>query len=196
MYRCVTLACHESGTSVSDTDAVAELARGLDIAFATAEDGSQHVTIDGKDVTSAIRTAEVDADVSAVSAIPAVREAMVAQQRTLAGTHDVVAEGRDIGTVVFPNAEVKVYLTADAEARAHRRAVQREGGDAATDAQATADAAAEAQILADIKARDAYDSSREASPLKPAEDAVHIDSSSLSVDEVVARVEALMEAAR
>ena len=195
MYRCVTLACHESGTSVSDTDAVAELARGLDIAFATAEDGSQHVTIDGKDVTSAIRTAEVDADVSAVSAIPAVREAMVAQQRTLAGTHDVVAEGRDIGTVVFPDAEVKVFLTADVSARAHRRAVQRNGQDAAVDPTVTADAEMEEQIRHDLERRDEADSSREVAPLKPADDAHHIDSSNLTVAEVVSQICDLMDAA-
>ena len=194
MYRCVTLACHESGTSVSDDDAVAELAKGLDIAFSTAEDGSQRVTMDGKDVSEQIRTAEVDADVSAVSAIPAVREAMVAQQRTLAGTHDVVAEGRDIGTVVFPDAEVKVFLTADVSARAHRRAVQRNGQDAAIDPTVTADAAMEERIRQDLERRDEADSSRDVAPLKPAEDAHHIDSSDLTVEEVVSRICELMDA--
>lgn len=195
MYRCVTLACHESGTSVADDDAVAELARGLDIAFATAEDGSQRVIMDGRDVSEQIRTAEVDADVSAVSAIPAVREAMVAQQRTLAGTHDVVAEGRDIGTVVFPDAEVKVFLTADVSARAHRRAVQRNGQDAAVDPTVTADAEMEEQIRQDLERRDQADSSREVAPLKPADDAHHIDSSDLTVEEVVNQICELMDAA-
>ena len=195
MYRCVTLACHESGTSVAAADAVAELAKGLDIAFATAEDGSQRVTMNGRDVSREIRTAEVDADVSAVSAIPAVREAMVAQQRTLAGSHDVVAEGRDIGTVVFPDAEVKVFLTADVSARAHRRAVQRNGQDAAVDPTVTADAKMEEQIRRDLERRDAADSSREVAPLKPADDAHHIDSSNLTVDEVVSQICDLMDAA-
>lgn len=195
MYRAVTWLCLQAGIDPEDSEAVTRVAESATIEFGQDERG-QTVFANGNDVTTAIRTPEIDHAVSPVSAIPAVRTAMVSLQRAVGEQGDVVAEGRDIGTVVFPNAEVKVYLTADAEARAHRRAVQREGGDAATDAQATADAAAEAQILADIKARDAYDSSREASPLKPAEDAVHIDSSSLSVDEVVARVEALMEAAR
>ncbi len=195
MYRCVTLACHESGTSVTNDAAVAELARKLDIAFSTAADGTQHVTMNGKDVSEKIRTAEVDADVSAVSAIPAVREAMVAQQRTLAGTHDVVAEGRDIGTVVFPDAEVKVFLTADVSARAHRRAVQRNGQDAATDPTVTADAEMEEQIRHDLERRDKSDSSREVAPLRPADDAHHIDSSELTVEEVVNQICDLMDAA-
>ena len=195
MYRCVTLACHESDTSVSDADAIADLARKLDIAFAVTEDGSQRVTMDGRDVSEAIRTAEVDADVSAVSAIPTVREAMVTQQRTLAGSHDVVAEGRDIGTVVFPDAEVKVFLTADVSARAHRRAVQRNGQDAAVDPTVTADAKMEEQIRQDLERRDAADSSREVAPLKPADDAHHIDSSNLTVEEVVNQICDLMDAA-
>ena len=194
MYRCVTLACHEGSTSVTDDDAVAELAKSLDIEFSTAEDGSQRVIMDGKDVSEEIRTAEVDADVSAVSAIPAVREAMVAQQRTLAGSHDVVAEGRDIGTVVFPDAEVKVFLTADVNARAHRRAVQRNGQDAAVDPTVTADAEMEEQIRQDLERRDEADSSREVAPLKPADDAHHIDSSDLTVEEVVTRICSLMDA--
>lgn len=195
MYRAVTWLCLDAGIDPTDADAVTRVAQSCAIEFRkTAE--VQDVYANGADVTRAIRTPEVDANVSAVSAIPAVREAMVALQRAMSAQGDLVAEGRDIGTVVFPAAEVKVFLTADPEARAHRRAVQREGKDAATDATATADAASEAQILADIRARDAYDSSREASPLKPADDAVHIDSSSLTVDEVVARIVDLMDAAR
>ena len=195
MYRSVALTCLERGIDPNDAEAATKVAQEIEITFGQGPAG-QTVQVDGHDVTSAIRTPEVDKAVSPVAAVPAVREAMVAQQRALGAVGDVVAEGRDIGTVVFPDAEVKVFLTADPAARARRRAVQRDGGDAAKDANATADEAAVAEILADIKRRDAYDSSREASPLKPAADAHHIDSSLLSVDEVVAQIADLMEAAR
>ena len=94
MYRSVTLACHERGIDVSDDEAVAKVAQQISIAFGTADDGTQTVAIDGRDVTADIRTPAIDADVSAVSAVPAVREAMVAQQRLLGEAGDVVAEGR------------------------------------------------------------------------------------------------------
>ena len=186
MYRSVTLACHEGGVDVNDAEAVARVAKKVAISFGTAEDGTQTVALDGRDVTAAIRTPEIDADVSAVSAVPAVREAMVAQQRALGETGDVVAEGRDIGTVVFPDAEVKVFLTADPEARAHRRALQR----------SITDEEKEAEILKDLKRRDQLDSSREVAPLRPAEDAVHIDSSQMTIEEEVAQIAELIRAAR
>lgn len=195
MYRCVTLACLRAGVDVQDSEAVAAMAQRVRIEFGT-NDAGQTVILDGDDVTADIRTPEVDRNVSAVAAVPEVRTAMVALQRAIGETGDVVAEGRDIGTVVFPRAEVKVFLTADAAARAHRRAVQREGGDAAKDANATADAQEEQKILEDIRKRDELDSTRKTAPLKPAEDAHHIDSSNLSVDEVVAEIERLMEEAR
>ena len=195
MYRSVTLACLQRGVDVTDADAVAALAQGVRIEFGSNE-GGQTVLLDGVDVTSAIRTPEVDRAVSAVSAIPAVRAAMVSLQRAVGEAGDVVAEGRDIGTVVYPNAEVKVFLTADATARAHRRAVQRAGKDAATDASATADVDAERAILADLKRRDELDSTRKEAPLRPAEDAHHIDSSQMGVEEVVAEVIRLIEEAR
>ncbi|MBR1830063.1 MAG: (d)CMP kinase, partial [Atopobiaceae bacterium] len=162
MYRSVALACVEHGLDLEDRDAVAEVARAVVITFGKDERG-QTVQLDGRDVSAAIRTPEIDKAVSPVSANPLVREAMVAQQRAIGEGSDVVAEGRDIGTVVFPDAEVKVYLTADPAARALRRAVQRDGGDAATNADATADEAAVAEILADLIRRDEYDSNREAS---------------------------------
>lgn len=195
MYRSVTLACLRDDVDVNDSEAVARVAERVRIEFGNGPDG-QTVMLDGVDVTKDIRTPEVEHSVSIVAAIPAVRTAMVALQRAVGEAGDVVAEGRDIGTVVFPNAEVKVFLTADAEARAHRRAVQREGKDAAKDAEATADASAEQKILDEIRRRDKIDSTRTEAPLKPAEDAHHIDSSSLGVDEVVAEVMRLMEEAR
>lgn len=195
MYRAVTCAALERGVDIFDADAVAALARGLDISL-TAGAGGERLTVDGEDRTAQIRTPEVDVNVSAVAAVPAVREAMVALQRKAAEAGDVVAEGRDIGTVVFPAAEVKVYLSADPSARARRRAVQRQGGDTAKDASAQADAAETAAIEAELVARDKADSTREASPLRPAADAVHIDSTDLTVDEVCDRIAALMREAR
>lgn len=196
MYRSVTLACLQRGVDVNDAEAVAKVAHEITIAFGTDEAGTQTVSLDGIDVTKDIRTPEIDKNVSAVSAIPEVREAMVALQREMGNADDVVAEGRDIGTVVFPDAEVKVFLTADPEARAHRRAVQRAGGDAATDPTATADAEEEQVILQDLQRRDQLDSTREVAPLKPAEDAYHLDSSSLTIDEEVAIIVELMDKAR
>lgn len=195
MYRAVTCAALERGVDISDADAVAALARGLDISL-TAGAGGERLTVDGEDRTAQIRTPEVDVNVSAVAAVPAVRESMVALQRKAAEAGDVVAEGRDIGTVVFPAAEVKVYLSADPSARARRRAVQRQGGDTAKDASAQADAAETAAIEAELVARDKADSTREASPLRPAADAVHIDSTDLTVDEVCDRIATLMREAR
>lgn len=195
MYRAVTCAALERGVDVSDADAVASLARGLDIELTAGADG-ECLSVDGEDRSAQIRTPEVDANVSAVAAVPAVREAMVALQRKAAEAGDVVAEGRDIGTVVFPAAEVKVYLTANPSARARRRAVQRQGGDTAKDAGAQADAAETATIEAELVARDKADSTRKASPLKPAADAVHIDSTELTVNEVCDRIAALMREAR
>lgn len=186
MYRSVTLACHEGGVDVNDAEAVTRVADEVTITFGTAEDGTQTVALNGRDVTAAIRTPEIDADVSAVSAVPAVREAMVAQQRAMGEAGDVVAEGRDIGTVVFPDAEVKVFLTANPEARAHRRALQR----------SITDEEKEAEILQDLKRRDKADSTREVAPLRPAEDAVHIDSSQMTIEEEVAQISALIRAVR
>ena len=186
MYRSVTLACHELGVDVHDADAVAEVAQRVSIVFGVAQDGSQTVALDGRDVTEDIRTPQIDADVSAVAAVPAVREAMVAQQRVMGQTGDVVAEGRDIGTVVFPDAEVQIFLTADPAARAHRRALQRD----------IVDPEQEAAILADLERRDKADSTRETAPLKPADDALHIDSSSMTIEEEVEQIAALIEKAR
>lgn len=195
MYRAVTWKCLADGVLISDVKRVADVAQSIRIEFGSDQRG-QTVHADGNDVTAAIRTPGVDHNVSAVSAIPAVREAMVALQRRLGAAGDVIAEGRDIGTVVFPDAEVKVFLTADASARAHRRAVQREGLDAAVDANAKADADEERKVFDDLIRRDKLDSTREVAPLRPAEDAVHIDSSNMSLQEVVAKVEGLVDAVR
>ena len=190
MYRSVALACLRRGVDPEDAAAVADVARDVDIRFVT-DEGGQRVLVDGEDATAAIRTPEVERAVSPVSANPAVREAMVAAQRRFGETGDVIAEGRDIGTVVFPAADVKVFLSASPEARARRRAVQRGGGDLARGVGADVDAKEERAVLEAIVRRDAYDSSRAASPLRAADDAHRIDSSELSFEEVVQAVIAL-----
>ena len=193
MYRSVAAECLRQGVDPEDAEGVAAVARDITIEFVATPAG-QTVIANGRDVTEEIRTPEVELAVSPVSATPAVREVMVALQRRVGETGDVVAEGRDIGTVVFPAADVKVFLTATPEARARRRAVQRGGGDLAQDATASADPAEEAKILADLKRRDDYDSSRATSPLRPAGDAVIIDSSDLGFEDVIARIAALSPA--
>lgn len=184
MYRSVALLCLERGIDPDDSEAVAAVARDARIEFEPRGDG-QAVLADGEDVTTQIRTPEVERAVSPVSANPAVREVMVALQRRMGEAGDVVAEGRDIGTVVFPGADVKVFLTASPEARARRRAVQRGGGNLAVDATATASEEEVSRVLADLERRDAYDSGRAASPLRAAGDARRIDSSDLPFEGVV-----------
>lgn len=185
MYRSVAWQAVHDGVSFDDSEALGEIARTKDIEFAHEEGNPSPagVFIGGVDVTSAIRTAEIDRAVSPVSAQPSVREALVAQQQRIGRSGNYVVEGRDIGTVVFPDADVKVFLTASDEARARRRVLQNEQrGVGSTDFD---------EVLADIIRRDEYDSSRETSPLKPAEDAVHIDSSDMTIDEVVEAICAL-----
>lgn len=192
LYRSVAYCCQERGIDLQDEASVVDLARKLDIRF----DPSDEVTriwADGEDVSQQIRTPEVDRVVSIVAAYAGVREAMLPAQRQVARDHDVVAEGRDIGTVVFPNADLKVFLTADPRERARRRVLQRHANDGATPEEIEAEVD---QTLADLERRDKLDSSRETAPLRAAEDAVHIDSSAHTIDEVVAKVCGLIEERR
>ena len=180
MYRCVALAALErhGGELPEGVGALGELALALAIEFGDPEASSPgtpaSVLLDGRDVSEAIRSAEVSAAASVVAADPAVREALVAKQRELIGGGDWVAEGRDIGTVVAPDAELKIFLTADPRERARRRAAGL-GADVES-------------VLAEQTLRDERDSSREHSPLHAAADAVMLDTSGLSVDEVVHRI--------
>ena len=169
MYRCLALAALERGVDLGDADALGALAGGLSIEM----DGAA-VRLDGRDVSEAIREPEVSAAASRVSIHPAVREAMVARQRELIESGSYVAEGRDIGTVVSPDAPLKVFLTASEEERARRRA-QESGEDVA-------------DVLAAIRARDERDRGREHGALRTAEDAVTLDTTGLDVEEVVGRV--------
>ncbi len=166
MYRAVALAALRRGGHP------ANVARDVDVRL-----GSR-VLLDGEDVTSAIRSPEVSEAASQVAADPDVREAVVAKQRQVLASGDWVAEGRDIGTVVAPEAEVKVFLTADPSERARRRAAEL-GADPAT-------------VLADQAIRDQRDEQRAHSPLKPAPGATILDSTGLSLDEVVGRIAAMV----
>jgi cytidylate kinase len=178
MYRAVGWKAGSEGIPFEDEARLADLARRADIRV---EGGL--VSIDGHDITRAIRTPEMDKAASAVARLPQVRAALVERQRALAGQGGVVMEGRDIGTVVFPNADVKIYLDASAEERARRRA---------SDAAHTGAQAGQAAVAAAIEARDRSDKTRTASPLTLASDAVLIDTTDMPIDEVVASVMAIV----
>ncbi len=182
MYRAVTWWMLRQGVTVDDPAAVA--ARCAEPVIVSGTDPlAPTITVDGTDVAEAIRTSDVTAAVSAVSAVPQVRERLLALQREAADGGDIVVEGRDIGSVVVPDAEVKVYLTADAAARAARRAAEEGGSDVS---------ATESSLLA----RDQIDSTRTASPLTMAEGAVHVDSTPYTLDEVVDLIVGLVEDAQ
>ena len=189
MYRAVTHAALSRGIDLDDEDAVVALAHAIDIRFTSSTGEDTKLTIDGEDASSAIRTPSVDVNVSKVSAYPGVREAMLVHQRRAAEDADIVAEGRDIGTVVFPNADLKVFLTADPAERARRRVLQRHEGEELPDEQMESEVA---ETLAAIKERDKLDSSREVAPLVAASDAVKIDSTSYTIDQIVNRIEQLI----
>jgi len=173
MYRCVALAALEAGIELDDGMALGDLAEGLEIGF----DG-RRVLLGERDVSDEIRTPEVSAAASQVSVHPRVREAMVARQRQLIAAGRYVAEGRDIGTVVSPEAPLKIFLTASEEERARRRAAD------------TGEPVEE--VLAAQRRRDASDTEREHGALRAAEDAVELDTTGFGLDEVVARVVALV----
>jgi cytidylate kinase len=175
MYRAVTWLALQKQVAFDDMDGIKDLLQTIELEFKDV-DGMQHLYCNGTDVTEAIRTPEISANVSAVSMIPQVREAMTAQQQKIAAGSDVLMDGRDIGTTVLPNARYKFFLTASLEERARRRALELEQKGIAVDME---------QLIADIALRDKKDSEREVSPLKQAEDAVLIDTSSLTFDEVV-----------
>lgn len=185
MYRAVAWAALDASLDAAapdDAEAIAAIARDRPIAFAHEPRNpiATSVSIGGRDCTREIRTPEVDRAVSAVSALPSVRESLVYRQREIASTDDIVVEGRDIGTVVFPDAPLKVFVTASPEERARRRAAQNfERGVGETDA---------GVILTDIIARDEADSTRDVSPLCAAPDAVEIDTTEMDVDSVTATI--------
>lgn len=186
MYRAVAYRALEEGIPLDDEHSLARIAEDEHIAFG--ESGPGTVSIAGRDVTHGIRTSQTDRAVSPVSAWPAVRRALTEQQRRYGRSHDVVMEGRDIGTVVFPDADLKVFLTARPEVRAHRRSLQNaQRGVGETD---------EAALLASILERDAKDASRSAAPLARAADAIEVDTSDMPLEEVISHVVRLADVRR
>ena len=175
LYRVVGFAGRLAAVSLEDSDAVAGIARSLDVDFRPT-DGGVSMWLSGEDVTAHLRTEEGGRDASTVAALPAVREALLLRQQELARPPGLIADGRDMGTVVFPRALLKIFLTASAEARAERRFHQLQG---------MGESVSLARLLTDIQQRDARDQSRTVSPLVPAEDAIIIDSTALSADEVL-----------
>jgi cytidylate kinase len=180
IYRAVALAAERAGIAWTDGPAVAQVARDLDIEFAF-EGDVNHVKVGGDDVTAAIRTPEMSRGASTVSAHPEVRDALLELQRRLGAGGGVVVEGRDTGTVVFPGAEAKFYLTASDEERAQRRQAELAAAGVAADFATT---------LRDMRERDQRDASRDVAPMRAADDAELVDTSGVGLDDVIAGLQA------
>jgi cytidylate kinase len=181
-YRALTLALLRRGIQVDDPEAVADAAKSVDLTLELppGRAGAARVLLDGTEPGAALRSPEVNVTVSTVSAVPAVRELLVRLQRSLVGVGGIVVEGRDIGTVVWPDADVKVFLTASEHERARRRRGDAEGG---------------GETAETLARRDAIDSGRAVSPTRAASDALVIDSTTRSIDQVVDQLLELIEAA-
>ena len=186
IYRAFALAVDARNTDVTDESSLEEVANNLDLAFKT-EAGSELVSVylDGQDVSKVLRTEQTGEMASKIASIGVVRAALLKRQQAFAKAPGLVADGRDMGTVVFADAPFKVFLTASAQERANRRLkqLQNQGSEGII-----------SHILADVVARDERDSSRKHSPLKPAKDALIIDTTELSIDEVITQVSELIKA--
>jgi len=176
LYRLTALATQKHGVALDNEESIALLAKHLDVQFMPQEDGLVKVILEGEDVTGDIRTEEVGNMASQVASMGSVRQALLERQRDFAQAPGVVADGRDMGTVVFPDAPVKIYLTASAEERAKRRFLQL--------AEKGIDADVE-KILSDIIERDERDMNREVAPLKPAQDALVVESTNMTIEQVL-----------
>lgn len=175
MFRTVALAVKRAGISIDDEEALAGVCRSIDISFAR-DAAHCRVICNGEDISEAIRTPEISMLTSRISEKKTVRETLLSQQREMGRDGGVILEGRDIGTVVFPDAEVKFFLTASAEERGKRRYLElREKGETVT----------LEQTVADVRRRDDQDSCREHAPLRRAKDAIEIDTTGLSIDEAL-----------
>jgi len=183
IYRTVAYFMDLLGVSPKDTDGVSRYIDELTIEIEYDENGVQHMIMNGMDVSDDIRTPDISQKASLVSAQPVVREMLLDMQRDVAKKHNVIMDGRDIGTVVLPRANVKIFLTASAEVRAQRRyaELQTKGSKDSLE-----------KVLADIKLRDHQDSTRAIAPLKQAKDAVLVDTSALDIDGVVAAIRAIV----
>lgn len=183
IYRTVGYHMHLMGIGPRDTDGVKRLLDDVNLKITYGPDGVQHMILNGADVTEEIRTPEMSRIASKISAQPVVREFLLDMQRDVAKTHSVIMDGRDIGTVVLPHADVKIYLTASAKVRAERRMKE----DAAKGRKQSFE-----KVLEEIEARDHQDMTRAIAPLKQAEDAVLLDTSQLNLEESVAAMEAII----
>jgi cytidylate kinase len=179
LYRLVAFATQKRDGSLEDEAANARIAENLDVRFGSDALGDEQIWLEGSEVSRDIRTERAGDGASKVAALPAVRAALVERQQAFARSPGLVADGRDMGTVIFPNARLKIFLTASAEERARRRYKQLK--DKGVDANLAA-------LSLEIAERDRRDASRPIAPLRPAEDALIIDSTSMSIDAVVARV--------
>ncbi len=179
LYRLTALAALRHGVALEDEPAVAALAAALDVEFLAEEAGNTRILLEKQDVTDEIRTEAAGNNASKVAALPAVREALLQRQRDFASPPGLIADGRDMGTTVFPLAEVKFFLTASPRVRAERRYKQlkEKGFDANLDS-----------LIEEIEQRDERDRSRTVSPLRPADDAITIDTSTKGIEEVFAEV--------
>ena len=183
IYRVTALAALKRAVDLNDEFQLAELARNLNIEFLPV-DGEVNIMLDGMNVSSLIRTQEVAEAASKIAVFPQVRAALLQLQQDFAKNEGLIADGRDMGTVVFPNAQVKLFLDASAEERAKRRYKQLQNKGINGNF---------AQILAEIQERDFRDRNREVAPLKPADDALLLDSTTLSIDEVIAQALAYIQ---
>ena len=179
IYRAMALFMLRNGITAEQTGRIAEKCREADVRV-TYENGEQQVFLNGENVNGKIRTEEIGKMASASAAVPAVREWLIGLQRDLAKTHDVIMDGRDIGTCVLPDATVKIYLTASVDVRAKRRYDEYIAKGIACTLEG---------IRQDVAARDAQDMNRKIAPLKQAEDAVVVDSSDMTIEEVVERIQ-------
>ena len=182
MYRSIAWKALQEGVDLSDDEALGRIACTCKISFGhePGDPAPRYVYVDGEDVTTLIRTAQIDQSVSRVSSVPQVRKALVAQQQRIGSEGNYVVDGRDIGTVVFPEAELKIFMTASPEVRAKRRVGQNKRRGVSN--------LNYEEVLADIIARDEQDANRAESPLRAAEDAVLVDTSDITFDQSVERV--------
>ena len=184
IYRTVGLAAHRRGISCSDEAKVAKILPELRIEMKYDDKGEQRMYLDSEDVSSDIRLPEISICASDVSALPAVRAFLLEMQRSMARTNSVIMDGRDIGTVVLPNADIKIFLTASSSERARRRLLQLKEKGINEDFD---------KVLKEIEYRDQQDSSRDIAPLKPADDAVIVDTSDIDFDGTVALLSSIIE---
>lgn len=176
LYRLLALAVSHHGMSVDDVETLKVLAEHLDVQFTQSEEGKAEIILEGEVVTQAIRTEEVGNSASKLAAIPEVREGLLLRQRAFSQLPGLVADGRDMGTVVFPGAQIKIFLTASAEERAQRRFQQ---------LQQKGEAVNLAELIDTIKERDERDANRAVAPLVPAPGALIVDSTNLTIEQVV-----------